>query len=119
MIPTVAKNREAGCGRGRSCAGAKGEGGSRWGVGRGLDYGEQSRSLFWMARGWESGTIPPLPGPRTSPIDHPPTHPPTHTPSLLPAQGLGVEQDNATAIEFFKKGAATGHAPSQNGLGFM
>eukprot|EP00962_Isochrysis_galbana_P009529 scaffold2657_cov97-Isochrysis_galbana.AAC.1 len=45
---------------------------------------------------------------------------PAHLPPPpCPAQGLGVEQDNATAIEFFKKGAATGHAPSQNGLGFM
>ena len=28
-------------------------------------------------------------------------------------------QDNATALEYFQKGAALGHAPSQNGLGFM
>ena len=35
------------------------------------------------------------------------------------AQGMGVEQDNATALEFFRKGAAKGHAPSQNGLGYM
>jgi hypothetical protein len=45
-----------------------------------------------------------------------PAHPP---PARCLPQGLGVEQDNATAIEFFKKGAATGHAPSQNGLGYM
>lgn len=35
------------------------------------------------------------------------------------AQGIGVEQDNKTAIEFFARGAQKGHAPSENGLGFM
>ena len=35
------------------------------------------------------------------------------------AQGMGVEQDNATALEYFRRGAARDHPPSQNGLGFM
>ena len=35
------------------------------------------------------------------------------------AQGFGVEQSNETALEYFRKGAAKGHAPSQNGLGYM
>ena len=35
------------------------------------------------------------------------------------AQGIGVAQDNATALEYFRKGAAKGHPPSQNGLGYM
>ena len=35
------------------------------------------------------------------------------------AQGIGVEGDNATALEYFRKGAAKAHPPSQNGLGYM
>ena len=35
------------------------------------------------------------------------------------AQGIGVEGDNATALECFRKGAAKAHPPSQNGLGYM
>lgn len=35
------------------------------------------------------------------------------------AQGVGVEQDNATAVEYFRRGAAKDHPPSQNGLGYM
>ena len=35
------------------------------------------------------------------------------------AQGIGTTADNATALEYFRKGAAKGHAPSQNGLGYM
>lgn len=31
------------------------------------------------------------------------------------AQGIATEQDHATALEFFRKGAAKGHAPSQVG----
>ena len=35
------------------------------------------------------------------------------------AQGIGVEQNNVTALEYFRRGAAKDHAPSQNGLGYM
>ena len=35
------------------------------------------------------------------------------------AQGVAVEQDNATALEYFRRGAAKDHPPSQNGLGYM
>ena len=35
------------------------------------------------------------------------------------AQGVGTDQDNATALEYFRRGAARDHPPSQNGLGFM
>ena len=35
------------------------------------------------------------------------------------AQGIGVKQDNLTALEYFRKGAAKDHPASQNGLGYM
>ena len=35
------------------------------------------------------------------------------------ANGLGVEQNNVTALEYFRKGAAKDHPASQNGLGYM
>jgi len=35
------------------------------------------------------------------------------------AQGIGVGQDNLTALEYFRKGAAKDHPASQNGLGYM
>ena len=35
------------------------------------------------------------------------------------AQGVGVEQNNATALEYFTRGVAKDHPPSQNGLGYM
>ena len=35
------------------------------------------------------------------------------------AQGVGVAQNNETALDWFRRGAGKDHPPSQNGLGFM
>lgn len=35
------------------------------------------------------------------------------------ANGLGVEQNNATAMQWFEKGAAKGHKNAHFGLGYM